>query len=265
MLQFFLSLPAPVAVLMMCTFVFVRYLTLAALFMSVVWGPLADRFAGRRLCRPGIPWRDIRREMGWSGSSAVVFGAFGYLTQIMGTSGWNAIYPDFSRYPTWVWWAAVVAALFCQDFWFYATHRLMHHRKIFPWMHAVHHRSVNPTPFAAIAFHPTEAVVQVAFFTLISAILPFNMVTLGALHLMVLLLNLIGHLGFDLFPSWWLEAPLVHWWNPTTHHHMHHQHPNRNFGLYFNFWDRAFGTNHPDWERRFRERTQIRHAVASHA
>jgi sterol desaturase/sphingolipid hydroxylase (fatty acid hydroxylase superfamily) len=41
---------------------------------------------------------------------------------------------------------------------------------------------------------------------------------------------------------------------------MHHESMRGNFGLYFNFWDRIMGTNHPGYEQRFAEVTgRIRH------
>jgi len=36
----------------------------------------------------------------------------------------------------------------------------MHHKKLFRWFHLVHHQSTNPSPWAAYAFHPLEAVVE---------------------------------------------------------------------------------------------------------
>jgi sterol desaturase/sphingolipid hydroxylase (fatty acid hydroxylase superfamily) len=31
---------------------------------------------------------------------------------------------------------------------------------------------------------------------------------------------------------------------------MHHEHAPRNFGLYFTWWDRLMGTEHPDYRMR---------------
>jgi sterol desaturase/sphingolipid hydroxylase (fatty acid hydroxylase superfamily) len=39
--------------------------------------------------------------------------------------------------------------------------------------------------------------------------------------------------------------------NTPTHHAMHHEKINGNFGLYFNFWDRMLKTNHAEYEQRF--------------
>jgi Delta7-sterol 5-desaturase len=51
--------------------------------------------------------------------------------------------------------------------------------------------------------------------------------------------------------SSWLRRLL----NTPTNHVMHHETLCGNFGLYFNLWDRLMGTNHEDYEQRFREVT----------
>jgi lathosterol oxidase len=57
--------------------------------------------------------------------------------------------------------------LLLHDAWFYWTHRLMHHPKIFRHVHLVHHRSINPSPWAAYSFHPIEAVIEAGIYLLI--------------------------------------------------------------------------------------------------
>ena len=46
------------------------------------------------------------------------------------------------------------------DTYFYWAHRAMHHPKIYRHVHLVHHLSQNPSPWAAFAFHPFEAVIE---------------------------------------------------------------------------------------------------------
>ncbi len=41
------------------------------------------------------------------------------------------------------------------------------------------------------------------------------------------------------------------WLTTTTHHDLHHADRRWNFGLYFTFWDRLMGTEHPDYHARF--------------
>ena len=49
------------------------------------------------------------------------------------------------------------------DTYFYWTHRLMHHKKLFRWLPSRHHHSTNPSPWAAYSFHPLEAFVKQAY------------------------------------------------------------------------------------------------------
>jgi sterol desaturase/sphingolipid hydroxylase (fatty acid hydroxylase superfamily) len=52
-----------------------------------------------------------------------------------------------------------------------------------------------------------------------------------------------------------MKTPLKYFLNTPTHHAMHHEKMRGNYGIYFNFWDRLMGTNHPHYEVRFLEIT----------
>jgi sterol desaturase/sphingolipid hydroxylase (fatty acid hydroxylase superfamily) len=52
-----------------------------------------------------------------------------------------------------------------------------------------------------------------------------------------------------------MQSPIRFLLNTPTNHIMHHEKMRGNYGLYFNFWDRLMGTNHPDYEHRFEEIT----------
>jgi sterol desaturase/sphingolipid hydroxylase (fatty acid hydroxylase superfamily) len=41
------------------------------------------------------------------------------------------------------------------------------------------------------------------------------------------------------------------WITGVTHHDLHHQDARWNFGLYFTWWDRWMGTEHPEYVQRF--------------
>ena len=51
------------------------------------------------------------------------------------------------------------------------------------------------------------------------------------------------------------SASIGKFFSTPTNHIQHHDSFKGNYGLYFNFWDRWMGTNHPDYEKRFREVT----------
>jgi len=127
----------------------------------------------------------------------------------------------------------------------------MHARRLFRPVHLVHHLSTNPTPWAAYAFAPAEALVQAAYVPLVALILPFHPVALGIFLAFMILRNVLGHLGLELFPRDFVRSRFWRWSTTTTHHAMHHRHMNANYGLYFTFWDRIMGTQAADYEETF--------------
>jgi Delta7-sterol 5-desaturase len=146
----------------------------------------------------------------------------------------------------------LAAMIIAHDTYFYWTHRALHHPVLYKRFHLAHHRSVTPTPFAAYSFSIGEAVAM-GFFVLIwqvfirtpgSVLLPFLLFQITR--------NAMGHAGFELMPRWWLSTPLTRWINTTTHHDLHHAGGfNHNYGLYFTFWDKWMGTEHPHYHKKF--------------
>ena len=134
----------------------------------------------------------------------------------------------------------------------------MHWKPLFRVMHAVHHLSHNPTPWAAFAFHPTEAVVQAIIFPLAALFMPLHpLVAVGWLTYMTVM-NVIGHLGFEILPRGFTTHWFGRWHNTSVHHNMHHRRTHCNYGLYFNLWDRVMGTNHARYEDEYRRITEGR-------
>jgi sterol desaturase/sphingolipid hydroxylase (fatty acid hydroxylase superfamily) len=62
--------------------------------------------------------------------------------------------------------------------------------------------------------------------------------------------NVYGHLGYEIYPRWLVNSRLGRWLNTSTNHNMHHQYFKGNYGLYFRFWDEAFGTTHPQYAQK---------------
>jgi sterol desaturase/sphingolipid hydroxylase (fatty acid hydroxylase superfamily) len=67
--------------------------------------------------------------------------------------------------------------------------------------------------------------------------------------------NVLGHCGYELFPTWFVRSPLGRILNTATHHAQHHETNRANFSLYFNFWDQLLGTNHERYSERFARAT----------
>jgi lathosterol oxidase len=98
-----------------------------------------------------------------------------------------------------------------------------------------------------------EAVVEIGIVPLIAFTIPYHGTALTIFSLYSLLLNVTGHLSFELFPKGFASHKLFKWHNTSTHHNMHHRLVKCNYGLYFNIWDRLMGTNHPDYEKSFEQ------------
>ena len=106
------------------------------------------------------------------------------------------------------------------DAYFYRAHRLMHHPKIFARVHLVHHKSTDPSPWAALAFHPFEAVLEAGIPPVAVMLLPLYVYTLLAFPGFMMFLRVLGHLGFELYPKGLTENPLTGWNNTATHHNI---------------------------------------------
>ena len=205
---------------------------------------------------PGFPASSqMAREFGLSTLTCVIYGVVGWLCWIAVNKGWTHMYFQIGAHG-WTWFVLSIAlTVVIHDTYFYWTHRLMHLPKLFPWMHRMHHRSRNPTPWAAYAFDPLEAFVHACILPIAIFLYPIHPLAFLIFMAWQVWFNVIGHSGFEVAPPWLMDSWLGKFWNTSTNHAMHHQHFKSNYGLYFNVWDRLMGTNHRRYEERFREVT----------
>jgi sterol desaturase/sphingolipid hydroxylase (fatty acid hydroxylase superfamily) len=164
------------------------------------------------------------------------------------------VYGDVARFGWAWWWASLALLIVAHDAWFYWTHRALHHPRWFRAVHGRHHASMHPTPWAAYAFHPVEALVQAAFLPLVLLVLPVHGAVLGAFLLHMIVRNAVGHCAHELFPWRWTPRGWLRWITPVSHHHFHHARNRGNYGLYFTWWDRWCGTEDPEFLRHGDER-----------
>src|SRR3546814_1671269 len=71
---------------------------------------------------------------------------------------YTTLFRSLHARPLWYLPLSVLLYLAAHDIWFYWTHRWMHRPRPFRIAHAVHHASRPPTAWAAMSFHPWEAV-----------------------------------------------------------------------------------------------------------
>ncbi|HEY7610671.1 MAG TPA: sterol desaturase family protein [Alphaproteobacteria bacterium] len=239
----------------------VYYILGAGLTYLLLWVVFRGRLAHRRI-DPAYPEaRHLRREILFSLASLAVFAVIGVGLTFAALAGWTRLYIDFGAYGWFYWLASIAALLVLHDAYFYWTHRLMHHRLLFKQFHRLHHRSHNPSPWAAYAFAPPEAFVQGLFLTAASFVLPLHPTAILVFILHQIFRNALGHSGFEIYPAHWQRHPLLKWINTTSHHHLHHSKGRGNYGLYFLWWDRLMGTEHPDAAATFARASAARAAA----
>ena len=193
-------------------------------------------------------WRDDLVEPRRVARRWVALG-IGLMVWLLIGNGTLRVYPDVARHGWAWWWASLVVIVVAHDTWFYWTHRALHHRRWFRAVHGRHHASMHPTPWAAYAFHPVEALVQAMFLPLFLVSVPVHTGVLAVFLLHIILRNTIGHCAHELFPWRWTPRGWLRWITPVSHHHFHHARNRGNYGLYFTWWDRPCGTEDPEYMR----------------
>lgn len=238
--------PAPQAF----AFDFTRYLVAALTISAIVWVMAHTRLASRRIQPRLASMADRKREFLLSLRSVVFFS----LGTCLLFAGNRAGIFHFTR-ESFGWGRDLLLLLgmiFAHDAWFYWTHRAMHTRLLYKPFHLAHHRSVTPTPWAIYSFSLPEATTNFLFAVVWQFCFSTPQHIMVSWMLFQVARNGMGHAGFELMPRWWLASPLTSWINTTTHHDLHHSGGfGTNFGLYFTFWDRLMGTEHPAYAETF--------------
>ena len=237
-----------------------RYLCGAGLVSLVLFGCFRGLSAAHRIQtrRPGPT--DYLREVGYSLLTTAVYATVGLMTVSLERAGLLKIYSDWDEY-SWLYAAlSLPLLLVLHDAFFYWVHRLMHHPWLFRRFHLLHHRSHTPTPWAAYAFAPGEALLMALFVPLVTFLLPMHEVVMFVFLAIMILRNAMGHSGVEFHPQGWVDGPLD-CMTTVVHHDLHHQRARGNYGLYFTWWDRWMGTEFDDYKQRFREAARPRVAA----
>jgi sterol desaturase/sphingolipid hydroxylase (fatty acid hydroxylase superfamily) len=186
----------------------------------------------------------MRREVYWSLLSAGIYGVpAGVVAWGWQNRGWTKIYSDISALPFWYLPLSVLLYLAAHDTWFYWTHRLMHRPWWFKHAHAVHHDSRPPTAWAAMSFHPWEALTGAIVIPALVFLLPIHIAALSLVLGIMTLMGITNHMGWEMFPDRMVNGKLGNWLITATHHQKHHEAYRGNYGLYFRFWDKMCGTD----------------------
>jgi len=226
-----------------------RYLIAAGLAAAAL-RLLGQRLEARRIRERAPPDRQRGSEIAASLRTALIFSLVGFGIQLGIQHGVLKAYSTVGE-RGWPYFAiSLVLAIVAQDAYFYWTHRAMHHPALFRWFHRRHHRSVLPTPWTAYAFDVPEALVQALFLPLFLAAVPMHGLAVFLFLMHMIVRNVLGHSGYEFMPRSLAHSRAWGWLNSVTHHDLHHETFRWDYGLYFTWWDRLMGTEHPQYRER---------------
>lgn len=233
-----------------------RYLIPASIVFTLFYVLGRRRFLHRKIQStiPGVA--QFRREFLYSMSSALIFAVVGLGIFWMIRLGITQLYSDISALGIPYFCLSIVLALVGHDGYFYWTHRLLHTRFFYRRVHRIHHTSTTPSPWAAYAFHPVEAVIQSLIVPILILTLPLHSAALGIFLGIQIVRNVLGHSGYEIFPRAFAESKLLRLFQSNTEHDLHHRFTRGNYSLYFTWWDRLLATDRSDFLATFRSVTE---------
>jgi sterol desaturase/sphingolipid hydroxylase (fatty acid hydroxylase superfamily) len=225
-----------------------RYLVAAGSVSLLLWigkpwtlpRRIQDRVAG---------WSDRRREFVNSLVTVTIFALMGIFILLMVEAGVYRVSEQLP--PLWLGLAELVAIVVLHDAYFYWMHRGLHSRLMFRRAHLEHHLSRTPTAWAAYSFAPLEGLFEALFMPLFLLLAPMHAIVIVAFVLHQIARNVLGHMGHELAWPGFTRSRWTGWLTTTTHHDLHHSQGNYNYGLYFAWWDRWMGTEHPHYHEAF--------------
>ena len=139
--------------------------------------------------------------------------------------------------------ATIMFFMLVEDFCFYWTHRFLHWRVIYPYIHKMHHTYSTTVGIAAEYAHPVEFVLGNMLPTAVGpAILGPNvhLFTVMAWYVIRFGETLDGHCGYEFS---WSPFRLIPFSGSAEYHDFHHSANVGNYGSFFSIWDSVFGTN----------------------
>jgi len=220
-----------------------RYFMVAGSFFLFFYVLLYRRIATSKI-QLKLPSRsDYFREIGFSLVTMVLFALIPLLiVRNPAIRPYTTLYPEIGDRGMLYYWCTFPVMLVMHDTYFYWIHRLMHHPKLYRVFHAVHHASTNPSPWAAYAFHPLEAILEIGIFVIFLFTIPIHRSQVFIFFLFSIIYNAYGHLGWEIYGKQFRTGMIGRWINTSTAHNAHHKYFTGNYGLYFLFWDRMMGT-----------------------
>lgn len=228
-----------------------RYFFMAGAFFILFYLLLPEKMGRLKIQQKQASKKDFMREVWHSMQSNLIFAIIAVIILFTPLRSYTRIYDEIGNYPVWYLAFSVLVCLIIHDTYFYWMHRLLHHKGLFKFTHVLHHQSTNPSPWASYSFHLFEAITEGAILLVLVFLLPVHPISLMLFTISSFLINVYGHLGYEIMPEWFRHTWMFEVFNTSVHHNLHHSKFKGNYGLYFRIWDRTMGTENPDYVKEY--------------
>lgn len=215
------------------------------------WKKFKKRFQNWRIqLKERVDAKQIKAELKNAVFTLMVGALFSSIVIYLSSKGYTKIYTNFNDYNPIFGLAGFLFLLLIDDTWFYWCHRLLHHPKLFKYVHLVHHKSIDVNPFTSLSFHWVEPFLLSFWIFPVAFLLPTYAPVLGFVQIWGLLDNIKSHLGYEFYPANFNKTWL-RFLTSSTHHNMHHSKFKGNYGVHFRIWDKLLGTELKEYEAEF--------------
>ena len=224
-----------------------RYFVIAGVAFYLIYKLLPRKFSNAKIQAKHAGLKEFVFEILHSVQSTAMMSLIAAVVLFSPLRSYTRVYADVGDYGIFYLVLSVFLALIVHDTYFYWMHRLLHHPRIFRYAHLTHHKSTNPSPWTSYSFHIIEAAVEGAVLIVLVCLLPMHRFAILGFVFLGFVINVYGHLGYEVMPKWFRGSILFQWINTSIHHNLHHRKFQGNYGLYFRFWDRMMKTENPSY------------------
>ena len=229
----------------------IRYFLIAGIPFILFYYAFKYKMEIYKIQKKIIKKKDIIREIIHSTQTTFIFTIIASVLLYSPINKYTLVYKNIDDFPFWWIGISLVLSLIIHDTYFYWMHRLLHHKKIYKYTHVIHHKSINPSPWTSYSFHILEAIAEGLILFVLAFILPLHQITIVLFTIIGFIINVYGHLGYEIAPKRLRNSFIFKIINTSVHHNLHHSQFNGNYGLYFRFWDQVMKTENPEYVKHF--------------
>jgi len=156
---------------------------------------------------------------------------------------YTTLYYNISEYG-WVYYFSIIPIMFIiYDLYFYITHRIMHHKKLFNLFHITHHKSKEISPMTGLSMDVLEAIINQVALIMLFFLFPIHTSHVNIWVIVTISYTIYLHSRIELYSNKFLETKIGKLINTTKTHSEHHLKFKGNYGFYTLIWDKLFKTH----------------------